>query len=365
MSAESTRGERSRAEPPQQFLAVPTVVGSFPHADAAVLLEQIFRRLPQMPAWPQLPARDWRESMYVQYSEGLPGATIDAERQRITFRSGEQLAEELEGFYAAVVGEDVERFAIGRDYALGLHLFLERLRATPVASRPRWVKGQVTGPFSFAMTVTDENKRALAYTPELYEVAVQGMALKARWVARRLRELCDGALVVLDEPYLCSFGSAFVNVAREDVIAAIDGAVSAVHAEGALVGLHCCGNTDWSLVLATGVDVVNFDAHDYFQGLSLYPVELRSFLARGGTLSWGIVPTSRSLDQVSCAALLAKIDEALAVLAGKGLDRDQLLRQMLLTPSCGMGTQTAAGAERVLELLVELAGELRRREGLA
>jgi len=38
------------------------------------------------------------------------------------------------------------------------------------------------------MTVTDENKRSLAYNPELYEVAVQGMAMKARWVARKLRK---------------------------------------------------------------------------------------------------------------------------------------------------------------------------------
>jgi len=348
-----------------EFLAVPTVVGSFPHAAAAALVDRIFARLPEMPAWPQLPARDFRESMYVQYSEGLPGATVDAERQRITFQGGEALAGELEAFYAAVVGEDVERFAIGRDYALGMHLFFERLRATPAAARPRWAKGQVTGPFSFAMTVTDENKRALAYTPELYEVAVQGMALKARWLARRLRELCDGALVVLDEPYLCSFGSAFVNVPREDVIGAIDGAASAVHAEGALAGLHCCGNTDWSLVLATGIDVINFDAHDYFQGLSLYPAELRAFIERGGVLSWGIVPTTRPVEEDAAPALVAKLEDELGQLAAKGLDRERLLRQMLLTPSCGMGSQSVADAERVLDVLVEVSAELRRRERLA
>jgi len=76
------------------------------------------------------------------------------------------------------------------------------------------------------MTVTDENKRSIAYNPELYEVAVQGMAMKARWLARRLRRISERVLVALDEPYLCSFGSAFVNVPRNDVIAAIDGAVA-------------------------------------------------------------------------------------------------------------------------------------------
>ena len=60
--------------------------------------------------------------------------------------------------------------------------------------------------------------------------------MKARWMARKLREVAEGVLVVLDEPYLCAFGSAFVNVPRNDVIAAIDAAVEAIHKEGALAG---------------------------------------------------------------------------------------------------------------------------------
>ncbi len=341
------------------FHGIPTLVGSFPHRDAEALVATILRRLGTLPAWPQLPARDFRESMYVQYAEGLPGAVIDRDKERIFFHADEAFAEALEGFYQAVVELDLERFAIGRDNANGLHVFLDAIRSLP--ARPAWIKGQVTGPFSFAMTVTDEGKRSLAYTPELYEVAVQGMTMKARWMARTLRGAAAGALVVLDEPYLCSFGSAFVNVSREEVVAALDGAAEAVHAEGALCGLHCCGNTDWSLVLGTGVDVVSFDAHEYFQGLSLYPAELAAFLERGGILSWGIVPASAEAAELGAAALLAELDAHLAELMRKGLSRERLVRQCLLTPSCGMGSRTVAEADRVLDVLVELAELWQRR----
>jgi methionine synthase II (cobalamin-independent) len=333
------------------FDAVATVVGSFPHRDASTLVERIFERLPEMPVWPQLPGRDWRESMYVQYAEGLPGAVLDSQTQRLYFQADDRFEADLERFYEAVVTENVEAFAISEGHALGLHRFLARA----LRERPRFVKGQVTGPFSFAMTVTDESRRSLAYTPALQEVAVQGLAMKARWMARQLRSVAPGALVVLDEPYLCAFGSAFVNVSREDVVAAIDTAVEAIHEEKALAGLHCCGNTDWSLVLETKVDVVNFDAFEYFQGLSLYPSELGAFLDRGGALSWGIVPTSAAIDDVDAHALKARLEERIAVLAGKGLDETRLRRQALLTPSCGMGTQTEAAADRVFDALVELA----------
>lgn len=342
------------------FAAIPTVVGSFPHTEPLRLLDRIFSLLPDMPAWPQMPVRDWRESMYVQYSEGLPGAVVDGAAQTIHFRSDEALAGELEVFYQALVDEDVERFAISREYALGLHLFLESV-PRPGGQRPKWVKGQVTGPFSFAMTVTDENKRSLAYNPELYEVAVQGMAMKARWMARKLREVAESALVVLDEPYLCAFGSAFVNVPRNDVIAAIDTGVAAIHKEGALAGLHCCGNTDWSVVFSTDLDVINFDAYEYFQGLSLYPAEMSSFLGKGGVLSWGIVPAHAN-GNLNPHTLLAALDERVEQLTAKGMDRGALYRQALLTPSCGLGTENVEAADRLMDALAELSSLVRERE---
>jgi methionine synthase II (cobalamin-independent) len=347
-----------------RFAASPSLVGSFPHTGAQALVDGIFSRFTALPAWPQLPARDWLESMYVQYSEGLPGAVVDRAAGRIYFSAGDGFEGQLEAFYQAVVEEDVDRFAIGREYALGLHLFLETLPRLG-ASRPRWLKGQVTGPFSFAMTVTDENKRALAYTPEFHEVAVQGMAMKARWLARELRRAAEGALVVLDEPYLCSFGSAFVNVPRQDVIAALDSAVEAIHSEDALAGLHCCGNTDWSLVLSTALDVINFDAYEFFQGLSLYPAELDAFLRKGGTLSWGIVPPSRSGIGLDARVLLAALDDRIGQLVSKGIDRALLYRQALVTPSCGLGTETIERADRTMDALVELSCLIREREGLA
>jgi len=344
------------------FRAIPTVVGSFPHTDPRLLTDRILARFAGMPAWPQMPARDWRESMYVQYSEGLPGAVVDSRERRIYFLGGNALYEEIEPFYQALIDDDVERFAITADYARGLACFLESVpRLNP---RPKWVKGQVTGPFSFAMTVTDQDKRSLAYDPDLYEVAVQGMAMKARWLARRLRQVAECALVTLDEPYLCSFGSAFVNVPRGDVIAAIEGAVAAIHKEGALAGLHCCGNTDWSLVLATGLDVINFDAYEYFQGLTLYPEELKAFLTGGGTLSWGIVPASRASANLDPRALLSALDDRIGQLAAKGMDRGMLYRQSLLTPSCGLATESVERADRAIDALLELSNLVREREGL-
>jgi hypothetical protein len=298
--------------------------------------------------------------MYVQHTEGFPGVVLNPDSQKIHFTTDDRFYTELEGFYQAVVEEDIDFFAIGSDFALGLHRFLERIEAMG-AERPSWLKGQLTGPFSFAMTVTDENKRSIAYHPELNEVAIQGTAMKARWMARTMRATGCGAIIVLDEPYLCSFGSAFVNVSRNEVVAALNTVIESIHLEGALAGVHCCGNTDWSLPLETGLEILNLDAYEFFHGLPLYPDRLKVFLDRGGILSLGIVPTSEIVLETSAEQLLAQLASRVDQLEGKGIDRGQLYRQSLITPACGVGSKSERVADRVVDLLSELAPRVRQQ----
>ena len=49
-----------------------TGIGSLPHTDSDKALDLIFKYTPQVPFWPQLPKRDKREGMVIQYSQGLP-----------------------------------------------------------------------------------------------------------------------------------------------------------------------------------------------------------------------------------------------------------------------------------------------------
>ena len=72
----------------------------------------------------------------------------------------------------------------------------------------------------------------------------------------------------------------------------LDEVFAAIHAEDALAGVHCCANTDWSVLLATQVDILNLDAYGYLENLALYPDELRQFIDRGGYVAWGIVPNN-------------------------------------------------------------------------
>ena len=259
-----------------------TSIGSLPHTDPVAACRVMTDTLP-IPAWPQLPRRGFKENMYVQYSEGFPGVVIDERQERIWVDRSQDLSAGLERLYAAYLDEDLDFAAISPDYAAGFHAFLK-----VAAGRPwRAVKGSVTGPVSWGLTVTDQDKRAILYDDILADAVAKHLRLKAAWQERELRKLSDTTIIFVDEPYMSAYGSAFVSLERDLVVRLLSETMAGMQG---LIGVHCCGNTDWSLLLETPAHVLNFDAYAYAESVALYPDAVRAFLRRGGLLAWGIVP---------------------------------------------------------------------------
>ena len=341
-----------------RFMA--TAIGSLPHVDAGRACRLMLDCLPEMPAWPQLPKRSFLENMYVQYSEGLPGITVDETAERVWFQADEMTSDELEEFYRSVIEEDLERFAISDRYAAGLAGFLGGEFSGDLQGRP-YIKGQVTGPVSFGLTVTDQDRRAALHDETLEQAIVKGLNLKARWQARALKQAVPGAAVVLffDEPYLVSVGSALVGVTSEQVTRDMRECVVGCGAD--ITGMHCCGNTDWSMVFETGVDIINFDAFECLEGFTAYHREIGEHVGRGGVIAWGVVPNSGKVQTVGAMELAGMLEGAFDMLEGRGVDREALARQSMVTPACGLGPTSVEAAEAALSLTGELSDLLKER----
>ncbi|MDD5449437.1 MAG: hypothetical protein PHO42_02440 [Candidatus Omnitrophica bacterium] len=339
----------------------PTAVGSLPYRDPEAACAKILGSFKEIPFWPQLVKRSFLENMYVQFSEGFPGVVVDLENKRIYVDSEKGLSDKIEALYEKVLKDDVDYFSIGRAYAEGLYAFLELLSKKTV--KPRFLKGQITGPVSFGLTVTDEKKRALFYNPELKEALVKTLCMRARWQARKLKQTGIDPLVFIDEPYLTSIGSSFVTIKREEVEAAMGEIIEALHKEGSLCGVHCCGNTEWGMLFKMGFDVVSFDAYNYYETISLYPQELKQFLKKGGVLAWGIIPNTPQALSEDYDSLTERLDKALALLAAKGIPKADILKAMLVTPSCGLGLADENLSGRIIERTIGFSEKLRERYG--
>ncbi|MBI4972205.1 MAG: hypothetical protein HZC16_00110 [Candidatus Omnitrophica bacterium] len=127
---------------------------------------------------------------------------------------------------------------------------------------------------------------------------------------------------------------------------------AAIKSEDVLTGVHCCGNTDWSIFTAVkSIDIISFDAFSFLDKFVLYAQDLKDFLKRGGIICWGIVPTQEFSGKETAQLLTDKITAGIDILAKKGLSRNLLLENLLLSPACGLGTLDTKKAESIFNLL--------------
>ncbi len=348
----------------EKFLA--TAIGSFPHADAKKAMDLIFETMPEAPVWPQLPKIGLTEQMEIQYSEGIPRAVIDTEKKRMYFNTSGDYSEDLAAFYEAYMNAiegngDLSPFAVSQKFSRGIYEFESRLLQG--GKKYPYIKVHTTGPCSFSLTVVDVQKRAVYYNEEFRDVVVKALSMKCRWQIRKFAPFAEKIICFIDEPILSAFGSStYISVKRDDVIALIREMVDAIHAEGGIAGVHCCGNTEWPILIEAGIDVVNLDAYVFGDTIALYPDAVTQFIARGGIIAWGVVPTSVKIREENAATLEARFDAVVENLSHKsGLSMDTIYTHSAITPSCGTGSMAVDDAERVFRVLHELSTRLKAR----
>ncbi len=333
-----------------------TMIGSVPHKTAEEAYELLTQYSPSIPAWPQLPKRSFKEAMIPQYSEGFPGIHVDEQEKRIWLERDEQLINTMTTFYEHVIAENLDPFGVSEEYAAGFHHFLQQCE-TEHTTLP-FVKGQVTGPFTFGLGMNDHEKKALWFDEQYRDVVLKGLTMKALWQVRELKKCAETVIIFFDEPIFSALGTpAYIGIQDEEVISGLNEIIEAVHAAGAIVGIHCCGNMDWGLLARTKLDILAFDAYFYGDKVALYPEEIQAFLDRDGILAFGIVPTSdpEKLRAESPDSLKQKCDELIQLFVKKHISEDQIRNQTLFTPSCGIGSLSCEESQVVLDLLSNIS----------
>ncbi len=334
---------------------LPIGIGTLPYQDSYQASEIILKYFPESPYWPQLPSRGYREEMLAQFTEGMPGVVVDAER--IYFHTPFNPASEWEKFYEISSDENLDHFKIGEEYASGFHALLGLLKN----KRPLLVKGQITGPITLGLGVSDEEKIPILYDPNLKEMLLKTIALKARWQERMLSQVVPAAetLIFFDEPLLSSYGSISMNLGKEEIIECLRAAISSLQG---LSGIHICGATDWSIIMQTGIKVIHFDAYQFFSNMLVYASELKRFLSDGGLLGWGIVPSEDEfLRRETNSSLTKSLEEKIGLLVKEGIPEEVLTKNSLISQSCGLASVSENLAEKALGLTRELSLTIRKK----
>lgn len=343
-------------------------IGSLPHKDVESAMKVVKTNFSKIPFWPQLARLNKNEDMIIQLIENLPGLVNDGEKLYLDNESDE-FFEQLETFfmdYEEILAEPdsdvIEKYAISQNYSSTFRPFLEIVKKT----KPKFAKGQICGPFTLTTTLVDKNGRCAFYDETLREIIVKTLVLKALWQIKQIKLASPETtpIIFLDEPSASQLGtSAFITISKEEVVQIIKEVSDVIRENGALSAIHCCGKCDWTLPIDCKIDMLNLDGYAFAQNLSLFSKEVKLFVNDGGKIVWGVVPTldKDALDAADLNVILQKFDEAIDYLVKKGVDKTLLIKNSLVSTSCGAGSLSIEQAEKAMNLVQELSLRLKEK----
>lgn len=345
------------------FNFMATGIGSVPFLDVENTCKEILELCPDIPFWPQFVKRSPLEDMIVQASQGLPLIKLNRKTGSLYLEASDNQENEFIRFYEHFMAEDTDYFAIDQEHASGLYTLVDMIRNSPNNNGP-YIKGQIAGPITFAGSLMDTTGRSALTNSEIMDTIVKGLAIKAVWLVEAMSIQGKSTILFLDEPYLSGYGSAFTPIQRHEVIAYIREIIDYLRSRtDAIIGIHCCGNTDWSMIIDTGVDIVSFDASEYLDYFLLYKNDIKRHLQNGGAIAWGVVPTVSFTGKENIGNLKTILEDGLNTFTRWGLERDMVAERSLVTPACGVGSIEPSVAERILELLSGISETFSPRSG--
>lgn len=323
-----------------------TGIGSLPHSQGELALQMALQQ--SVAYLPQLPHENPGELMIPAALDGLPGLKFDAEGvcvvEEEAWRAGrDRLGAALDH---ALASGDLTAFEPSVQACRSWRPFLFELGAR----RPTFAKVQLAGPTTVRWVTKTGGGQPTSAVPELDQQIHRLVVAKALAMVKALRALNVTPILFFDEPGLYALEAG--NVQHLVALKELQLAIVAAQREGALVGVHCCSNTDWPRVLDLGLDLVSLDVRLSLDALLEDRDAWLRYLSTGATLALGIVPTDLASTWV-LSELCDSVEASLRATLPADVPFEPVLARMLLTPACGLGLRSVIDAERITEQVHE------------
>jgi len=315
-------------------------IGSLPHTQGELALQMALQQ--DVPYLPQLPGGRPSELMIPAALDGVPGLKFDAEGAcTIDLEAWRQGRDRFTvAIEAALASGRLEAFEPSVEACRSFRPFLFEVETRKLP----FAKVQLAGPATVRWVARTHTGAPTSEVPELDQQLFRLLLAKALALVKAVRRAGATPILFLDEPGLYALEHG--NPRHLVVLKELQMLVVALQREGALVGLHCCSNTDWRQVMDLGLDLLSIDARLSLDAVLEEKDAWLRFLTSGATLSLGIVPTDLASTYV-LGELCDSVEASLRATTPPGLSFEALLSRMLLTPACGLGLRSVPDAERI------------------
>lgn len=324
-----------------------TGIGSLPHPYVDAALQFSFQM--KVPFLPQLPARNAKEFMIGQALDRLPGLFLEeggvAKVRLADWEKGAPaLREEAEAAFSSSDENAFEAFLPSPDVWSCWTPFLFELEERSVRFAKIHLAGPLTCQWSLMLEDDSPANKHTALGMQVYKLTLA----RAIAMTRKLRSIGVTPLFYVDEPGFYGFSKK--NPTHVTGLSELKLFLQTLSKENALVGMHCCSNTDWKAILSLPLDVLSFDTHLSLDTLFTQKESVQTFLERGGRFSYGIVPTATHSVKIHSYTPELLMEHFLVSVNRHFPDGmpAALLKQGLITPACGLALHRIEDAETIL-----------------
>lgn len=310
-------------------------IGSLPHRDVDEAIEFAWRAT-TIPTIPSLPRRSPAESMVAQALVGIEGVSVG----------------QYGGIAVDVSRLDVDHFIttdFSSDAYVGFTAFIDSFaeRDTTGVDIIKW---QFVGPVTLGVALVRvglEPRVAFPLALQAVRHHVVAMRDKVALECGSVRQI-----IMLDEPSLDEAFESGFDLSIEDVIDLVSGALAVVSGDD-MSGVHCCSRTDWSVLLATGANIISVPVPNTGNEVEMNAMiaaasRISDHMSHGGRIAWGAVRTDGPIG-ASAERAWKTLMECMCALVRAGVDPITLREMSHITPACGLGTHTEGVAESVFD----------------
>lgn len=330
-----------------------TGIGSLPHTQLELALQMALQV--DIPYLPQLPIGNPGEFMIPSALDGLPGMSFDSEGMvTVDLKTWEAERDRFgQAIESALQSGDVAAFEPSPVACRAWKPFLWEVENRKLAL----AKAQLAGPTTVRWVAKTSDGQPVSQVPALDQQIFRLLTARMLALAKALRRAGATPLLFIDEPGLYALDRA--DPRHLMALQELKLLVVALRREGALVGLHCCSNTEWGLVLDLGLDLLSLDVRLSLDALLEEREAYQRFVDSGAILSLGIIPTDLS-STFEVRDLVESVEASIRATLPPGHPLADALSQMLLTPACGLAMRTVIDAERIFEQLKDAQRALRQ-----
>ncbi len=306
-------------------------VGSLPHVDPAAAAAFAIGEF-DIATIPSLPRRSPCETMLGQAVSDIQGVSADAD-----------------GNLVVDIDEVDADAPIVTDFAgapfTGMQAFLDVADRVHLDGAP--IKWQFVGPVTLGVAL----HRAGLDRMTAFDLALRSVRSRLTDISAHVAQTLPNSeqIVVLDEPWFSELMQPGFPIPPDEAIDRISSAMAALPAT-TLTGVHCCAPFDVATLLASGPNVVSLPVSSELVDWVGY---LTRFLADGGIIAWGVMPTDGPVPSSSERQWRA-LSDLWCSLVRLGCDPVLLRRQSIVTPHCGLVKHSASVARHIARLTAEV-----------